>query len=62
MCSVLSNYQALSRDIAYKFVDLDQVKHVMSNGYWLQDCQWVTAGCDVYNLLFKNLVLQRHLG
>ncbi|SJL16241.1 uncharacterized protein ARMOST_19761 [Armillaria ostoyae] len=62
MCSVLSNHQASSHDIAYKFVNLDQVKHVMSSGYWLQDSQWVTAGCDVHNLLFENPVLQRHLG
>ncbi len=62
MCSVLSNHQAPSRDIAYKFVDLDRVKHIMSGGYWLHDSQWVTAGCDVRNLLFENPVLQRHLG
>ncbi|KAJ7814863.1 hypothetical protein B0H13DRAFT_1513354, partial [Mycena leptocephala] len=37
LCSVLSNHQAPSRDIAAKFADLDRVKHILSGGYWFQD-------------------------
>ncbi|KAL6300498.1 hypothetical protein BKA93DRAFT_696210, partial [Sparassis latifolia] len=32
MCSVLSNHQAPSRDIAHKLADIDRVKHILSGG------------------------------
>ncbi|KAJ7099940.1 hypothetical protein B0H15DRAFT_771035 [Mycena belliarum] len=62
LCSVLSNHQAPSRDIAAKFADLDRVKHVLSGGYWLQDGAWVRAGKDVNRILRKNSIIQKHLG
>ncbi|KAL0564786.1 hypothetical protein V5O48_017252 [Marasmius crinis-equi] len=63
LCSVLSNHQAASCDIAWKFVDLDCVKHLVSGGYWrLEDGLWVTAGRNVRSLLAESPVLQRHMG
>lgn len=61
-CSVLSNKQAPSRDIAIKFADLDRVKHLLSGGYWREGLSWVQAGCGVRGLLTKKPVLQDHLG
>ncbi|KAJ7644882.1 hypothetical protein FB45DRAFT_735642 [Roridomyces roridus] len=62
LCSVLSNHQAPSRDIAIKFADLDSVKHILSGGYWLQDGGWVCGGKDVQRILRSNPIIQRHLG
>lgn len=62
MCSVLSNHQAPSRDIALKMVDLDRVKHILSGGHWLQDGKWICAGRDVCALLRQTPILQQHLG
>ncbi|KAJ6559708.1 hypothetical protein B0H19DRAFT_944520 [Mycena capillaripes] len=62
LCSVLSNHQAPSRDIAAKFADLDRVKHIMSGGYWLQDAAWVRAGKDVQRILRNTPIIQKHLG
>ncbi|KAJ7863721.1 hypothetical protein B0H13DRAFT_2237080 [Mycena leptocephala] len=48
LCSVLSNHQAPSRDIAAKFADLDRVKHILSGGYWFDESElaWVRGGKD----------------
>ncbi|KAJ7453824.1 hypothetical protein FB451DRAFT_1050100 [Mycena latifolia] len=62
LCSVLSNHQAPSRDIAAKFADLDRVKHILSGGYWLQDTAWIRAGKDVQQILRNTPIIQRHLG
>ncbi|KAJ6610166.1 hypothetical protein B0H10DRAFT_2293750 [Mycena sp. CBHHK59/15] len=62
LCSVLSNHQAPSRDIAAKLADLDRVKHILSGGYWLQDAAWVHAGNDVHRILRDTPIIQRHLG
>jgi len=34
LCSVLSNHQAPSHDIASKFASMDSLKHMLSRGYW----------------------------
>ncbi|KAJ6615312.1 hypothetical protein B0H10DRAFT_2164899 [Mycena sp. CBHHK59/15] len=62
LCSVLSNHQAPSRDIAIKFANLERVKHILSGGFWKQGTEWVSAGADVRRLLVKTSILQRHLG
>ncbi|KAJ7144866.1 hypothetical protein C8R43DRAFT_891028 [Mycena crocata] len=62
LCSVLSNHQAPSRDIAIKFADLERVKHILSGGFWQEGSAWVCAGKDVRRLLVKTPILQRHLG
>ncbi|KAG6825637.1 hypothetical protein H0H92_002996 [Tricholoma furcatifolium] len=64
MCSILSNHQAPSRDIALKFADLDRVKHILSGGYWLdsESGAWVQAGSSVRSLLRRTTILQKHLG
>ncbi|KAK7021130.1 hypothetical protein VNI00_017491 [Paramarasmius palmivorus] len=62
MCSILSNHQAASRDIALKLASLDRVKHMISGGYWLQDGDWVRAGEEVRSILTAMPVIQKHLG
>ncbi|KAL6301292.1 hypothetical protein BKA93DRAFT_819090 [Sparassis latifolia] len=62
MCSVLSNHQAPSRDIAHKLADIDRVKHILSGEYWLQDHLHVQAGKDVRSLLKQQTIIQHHLG
>ncbi|KAJ7147066.1 hypothetical protein C8R43DRAFT_1088621 [Mycena crocata] len=62
LCSVLSNHQAPSRDIAAKFSDLDRVKHILSGGYWVEDGEWVRAGKDVHRILRNAPIIQRHIG
>jgi hypothetical protein len=62
MCSVLSNHQAPSRDIAVKMSDLDRVKHLLSGGYWTEGLSWLSPGPKVIALLFENPIIQQHLG
>ncbi|KAL0565048.1 hypothetical protein V5O48_016984 [Marasmius crinis-equi] len=63
LCSVFSNHQAASQDIARKLADLDCVKHIVTGGYWqLADGTWVTVGRNVKSLLLDTPVLQLHLG
>ncbi|KAF5374921.1 hypothetical protein D9758_000015 [Tetrapyrgos nigripes] len=63
MCSVLSNHQAPSRDIAVKFADLDRVKHIFSGGFWKDSSgKWVQGGKEVQTLLRRSPLLQKHLG
>jgi len=63
LCSVLSNHQALSRDIANKFALMDSLKHMLSGGYWKSsDGEWVRAGLKVRNLLHEDPFIQQHSG
>ncbi|KAJ7062516.1 hypothetical protein C8F01DRAFT_986105 [Mycena amicta] len=62
MCSILSNHQAPSRDIALKFASMDRVKHILSGGYWKDGAKWVCAGPAVVDVLKTMPVIQRHLG
>ena len=62
LCSVLSNHQAPSRDIANKFASMDRLKHMLSGGYWKVDNEWVRAGSKVRDILRKDTFIQRHLG
>ena len=47
LCSVLSNHQAPSHDIANKFASMDHLKHMLSGGYWKGDSEWVCVGLKV---------------
>ncbi|KAJ6461207.1 hypothetical protein DFH09DRAFT_1114311 [Mycena vulgaris] len=62
LCSILSNHQAPSRDIAAKFVSMDRLKHVLSGGHWKQDGDWVCTGPTVRTVLKTMPIIQRHLG
>ncbi|KAJ6625670.1 hypothetical protein B0H10DRAFT_1782828, partial [Mycena sp. CBHHK59/15] len=62
LCSILSNHQAPSHDITYKFPSMDRLKHLMSGGFWKQDGAWVCAGSNVCNILKTIPIIQHHLG
>lgn len=62
LCSILSNHQAPSHDIAGKFASMDRLKHILSGGYWKQDGHWICAGTMVRNVLKTMPIVQRHLG
>ncbi|KAG8719357.1 hypothetical protein FRC08_003023 [Ceratobasidium sp. 394] len=63
-CSVHSNRQAPSRDIAAKFADFDRTRHILSGGYWFnRDTDtWETAGAHVLALAQTNSFLIKLLG
>lgn len=63
LCSVLSNHQAPSRDIALTFRGLDRFKHHTSGGWWFsEDTQaWVQAGSKIRSY-FQSPAIQRRLG
>ncbi|KAK0243536.1 hypothetical protein EDD85DRAFT_919320 [Armillaria nabsnona] len=64
LCSIYSNHQAPSRDIALKFSSMDRIKHMLSGRYYWseKDKRWIQAGKSVLNLLHSEPVIQRHLG
>ncbi|KAJ3509005.1 hypothetical protein NLJ89_g5450 [Agrocybe chaxingu] len=62
LCSVYSNHQAPSRDIAMKFCSMDRLKHFLSGGYWKEGRAWVKASDNVLKVLQKEPIIQRHLG
>jgi hypothetical protein len=62
LCSILSNHQAPSRDIARKFASMDRLKHILSGGFWKQDNAWVQAASNVREVLQTMPINQRHLG
>ncbi|KAJ7176872.1 hypothetical protein C8R46DRAFT_989066 [Mycena filopes] len=62
LCSILSNHQAPSRDIALKFASMDRMKHILSGGFWEVDGEWIQAGPNVLSVLKDMPIIQRHLG
>jgi hypothetical protein len=62
LCSILSNHQAPSHDIALKFASMDRMKHILSGGYWKVDDDWICAGPNVLSVLKNKPIAQRHLG
>ncbi|THU78513.1 hypothetical protein K435DRAFT_876542 [Dendrothele bispora CBS 962.96] len=62
MCSILSNHQAPSHDIAQKFASMDRLKHILSGGYWPYKGQWIQASPRVRRLLKTDTTIQQHLG
>lgn len=62
MCSVLSNHQAPSRDIALKFAEMGCFKHIVSGGYWKMNGKWIQASHNVRYFFQSNMRLQGLLG
>lgn len=63
LCSVLSNHQAPSLDIATTLADMERFKHQVSGGWWKPvDGDWTQAGSEIKNFLTANRQLQRRLG
>jgi len=62
LCSIYSNHQAPSRDIATKFASMDRLKHILAGGYWKEGKSWVQAGDNVLRVLQTEAIIQRHLG
>ncbi|KAJ7226230.1 hypothetical protein C8J57DRAFT_1197699 [Mycena rebaudengoi] len=64
LCSVLSNHQAPSLDIATTLGDMERFKHQVSGGWWKPESseEWIQAGPKVCNFLTSNSQLQRRLG
>lgn len=62
LCSIYSNHQAPSRDIAIKFASMDRLKHILAGGYWKGDEGWIRAGDGVLRVLHTETIIQRHLG
>lgn len=64
MCSVLSNHQAPSRDIALKMAELERFKQLVSGTYWISDTtkEPIQASCAIRRVLHETLVVQRQLG
>ncbi|KAF7349037.1 hypothetical protein MVEN_01425300 [Mycena venus] len=63
LCSVLSNHQAPSLDIATTLADMERFKHQVSGGWWKPDGgDWTRAGHKIRGFLVGNKQLQRRLG
>ncbi|KAJ7885706.1 hypothetical protein B0H14DRAFT_2338587 [Mycena olivaceomarginata] len=63
LCSVLSNHQAPSLDIATTLADMERFKHQVSGGWWKPvDGDWTQAGSEIKNFLTANRQLQCRLG
>ena len=61
-CSIFSNHQAPSRDIARQFAAMDGVKHILSGGYWKHNDKWIRASPAVLHVLKTDSFIQCHLG
>ncbi|KAJ6552358.1 hypothetical protein B0H10DRAFT_1849475 [Mycena sp. CBHHK59/15] len=63
LCSVLSNHQAPSLDIAVTLADMERFKHQVSGGWWCPEGgDWIQAGPKVRDFLTSNPQLQCRLG
>ena len=64
LCSIHSNRQAPSRDIAHTSAHLDRCRHIMTGGKWLdtRTKQWVCASSQVLKHLEDNSTDARLLG
>ncbi|THG97104.1 hypothetical protein EW026_g4840 [Hermanssonia centrifuga] len=62
LCSIHSNRQAPSRDIATTFANLDRCRHILTGGHWFDEKsgQWIQAGRHVREYL-KTHELDAHL-
>jgi hypothetical protein len=63
LCSVLSNHQAPSFDIATTLAGMERFKHQVSGGWWKNSAgEYVQAGAKVRDFLIINKELRRRLG
>ncbi|KAH7322029.1 hypothetical protein B0J17DRAFT_621410 [Rhizoctonia solani] len=62
MCSVLSNHQAPSQDIARKMIDLERFRHIACGGYWETETGVERASESVRRYFETDLQMQTHLG
>jgi hypothetical protein len=64
LCSILSNHQAASRDIAFQFSSLEGFKSRLSGARRRlpNTDRWRSPGKAVLNALKDHKILQRHLG
>ncbi|EJD45114.1 hypothetical protein AURDEDRAFT_64644 [Auricularia subglabra TFB-10046 SS5] len=62
MCSVLSNHQAPSRDIALSLANMDRMKYILCGGVWKDGDMWAEPSEKVREVLFTHPIVQRHLG
>ncbi|KAG8914101.1 hypothetical protein FRC01_004225 [Tulasnella sp. 417] len=64
MCSVLSNHQAPSRDIALKMAELERFKQLISGTYWIHNTneEPVQASPAIRRVLHETTIIQRQLG
>jgi hypothetical protein len=62
-CSVLSNHQAPSRDIAIQFGKLEGYKHRVTGGWWKADNgEWVQVGPGIKRFVANNLEILENVG
>ncbi|KAF9644917.1 hypothetical protein BDM02DRAFT_3157045 [Thelephora ganbajun] len=61
-CSILSNRQAPSRDIANQLGKQEGFKHRASGGWWKSDGEWVQAGPGVRHFAFHRPLFLENLG
>lgn len=63
LCSVLSNHQAPSFDIATTLADMERFKHQVSGGWWKDSSgEYKQAGSQIRKFLINNKELRRRLG
>ncbi len=58
LCSIHSNRQAPSRDIANTFADMDRCRHIVTGGQWFDRTRnkWVQAGKEVLLHLSESIL------
>jgi hypothetical protein len=63
-CSILSNHQSPSHDIATSLGDMERFKHQVSGGFWkdLASGAWIQAGVKIRAFMADKPQLQRRLG
>lgn len=61
-CSVLSNHQAPSRDIARTLAEIERVKHIASGGFWVENGKVTQAAQNVASIIDKHPIIRQHFG